>query len=49
MKQTKLIKGRVSAFGNGAHIIVPKKWIGKKVHVFLNEKTTKELLKGLTD
>ncbi|MEO9364430.1 MAG: DUF2080 family transposase-associated protein [Nitrososphaera sp.] len=34
----KEIESQVSASGNGAHVFVPKDWIGKQVKVTLLEK-----------
>ncbi|HZA64261.1 MAG TPA: DUF2080 family transposase-associated protein [Nitrososphaeraceae archaeon] len=35
---TKEIESTVSQSGNGAHVFVPKQWIGKRVRVILMEK-----------
>jgi len=35
---TREIQSEVSAIGNGAHVFVPKDWIGKRVKVSLLEK-----------
>lgn len=32
------IESQVTKIGNGAHVLVPKQWIGKKVRVTLMEK-----------
>ena len=34
------IETEVSKFGNGAHITVPKEWVGKKVRVTILEEET---------
>ena len=31
----RIVKGKVTKFGNGGHIIFPKKYIGKKVKVII--------------
>ena len=35
---TKEIESIVSQSGNGAHVFVPKQWIGKRVRITLMEK-----------
>jgi putative transposon-encoded protein len=32
------IESQVTKIGNGAHVLVPRQWIGKKVRVILMEK-----------
>ena len=39
---TKEIESIVSQSGNGAHVFVPKQWIGKKVRVALIEEKTEK-------
>ena len=37
VKEKLIIKTTVKSFGNGAHIIVPKEYIGKEVLVIQND------------
>jgi putative transposon-encoded protein len=36
--KTKQIESKVTRIGNGAHVLVPKDWLGKEVIVKIKEK-----------
>jgi putative transposon-encoded protein len=36
--KTKQIESQVTGIGNGAHVLVPKDWLGKEVIVKIKEK-----------
>jgi len=42
LRGSEIIERKVSKFGTGAHIIVPKEYVGKKVKIIMEEEDEKK-------